>query len=232
MKLTFLGTKGYIEESTKRHRYHSSLLIEYKGYQLLIDHGLLSHPLKKIKPYAILITHAHPDTFKWIKENEEYAGRIYVTRQTRRLSKFKKKFVILKLNKWFSLGPFEILSYSVIHSLRAPAIGFKIKANKTIIYNSDLVVMKNKNVLRDVDVYIGDGSSVKGNLVRNLAGKIFGHSKMSTQINWCKQYGIKNIIFTHLGKEALALGDLKLEKMLKQEGMKIKIAYDKMKIFL
>ncbi len=229
MKLTFLGTKGFIEESSKKHKYHSSLLVEYKSFKLLIDHGLISKKLSIIKPNAIVITHGHPDTFKWLKEDERYPGKIYVARETKKLSKYKKNFEIVKLNRWIKVGPFEILPYRVIHSINAPAIGFKIKANKTIIYNSDLVVMENKAVLRNVDLYIGDGSSLRGNLVRRRGDKLFGHARMSTQVNWCKKYTIPKIIFTHLGKEALRIGDAKIEKLLHQPGLEITIAYDGMR---
>ncbi len=232
MKLTFLGTKGFIEESSNKHKHHSSLLIEYRKFKLLIDHGLISKKLNEIKPDAIIITHGHPDTFKWLQEDEEYLGKIYVTRETKRLSKFDKNFQLLRLNRWFKLGPFEILPYPVVHSINAPAIGFKIMGNKTIVYNSDLVVTKNKAVLRNVNLYIGDGSSVRGNLVRRKGSTLFGHARMSTQVNWCKKYNVPKIIFTHLGKEALRLGDTKVEKLLRQPNQELKIAYDGMRYVL
>src|SRR3989344_380634 len=144
MKLTFLGTKGYIEESSSPHHYHSSLLLESQNFRLLIDHGLLSKKLKTINPDAILITHGHPDAFKWLKEDENYSGKIYVTRETKQLSRFSQNFSLLRLNQWTTIGPFKVLAYRVIHSVLAPAVGFKIKAGKTLIYNSDLVVPKNK----------------------------------------------------------------------------------------
>ncbi len=230
MKLKFLGTKGEIEESSKRHYYHSSLLLTGKRFKLLIDHGLVSKSLKSIKPDAILITHGHPDHFIWLKKDEDYEWKIYLTREAKKASKFKKNFVLIKLNKWFKVGPFRIMAYRVVHSLIAPAVGFKIKYGKTIIYNPDLIVMKKKSVLRNVDLYIGDGSSIKANLVRRKDGKLFGHCRMKTQINWCKKYGIKKIIFTHFGKEALRKGDKKLEEELKGEGCLIKVAYDGMKV--
>ncbi len=232
MKLTFLGTKGFIEESSKKHKFHSSLLVKYKGFKLLIDHGLLSQKLNVIKPNAVLITHGHPDTFKWLKEDEEYSGKIYLTRETKKLSKYQKNFAILELNKWIKIGPFQILPYRVVHSINAPAVGFKIKGNKTLIYNSDLVVMKDKSVIRDVDLYIGDGSSLRGNLVRRKGNKLFGHARMSTQVNWCKKYKISKLIFTHLGKEALRIGDKKVEQLLHQPGMEITIAKDRMRYVL
>lgn len=232
MKLTFLGTKGFIEESSKKHTYHSSLLVEQGKFKLLIDHGLVSKKLQEIKPDAIIITHGHPDTFKWLKEDEEYLGKIYVTRETKRLSKFDKNFQLLRINKWLTIGSFEIFPYRVVHSINAPAVGFKIKGTKTIIYNSDLVVMEGKAVLRGVELYIGDGSSLRGNLVRRKDNRLFGHARMSTQVNWCKKYNIPKIIFTHLGKEALRIGDTKVEKRLRQPNLELKIAYDGMRYVL
>lgn len=236
MKLEFLGTKGEIEESSRKHKYHSSLLIKEKNFKLLIDYGMChKNNLKKIKPNAILITHAHLDHFIFLKKDEEYKGKIYVSKETKKLAKFKKKFKIIKIGKWFKIGSFKILAYKVMHSLIAPAIGFKIRISKnkkfrTLIYNPDLVDIIDKNkILKNLDLYIGDGSSIKTNLIRKKGNKLFGHAKIQTQINWCKKYKIKNIIFTHLGKEALEFGD-NLEKHLKQKNknFNIKIANDKM----
>lgn len=39
MKLTFLGTRGYIEAKTRRHRQHSALLVAYNGQQVMVDCG-------------------------------------------------------------------------------------------------------------------------------------------------------------------------------------------------
>ncbi len=234
MNIKFLGTRGEIEESSRKHYYNSSFLITYKKFKLLVEHGLISRPLSKIKPDAIIISHAHPDHFKWLKKDEPYDKKIYLTRETKKSSRFKKNFEIIKINKWFKLGPFKILAFRVIHSIRAPAVGFKITAktgNKTILYSSDLVAIKNKSVLKGVDVYIGDGSSLRANLVRRKNGKLFGHARMQTQINWCKKYKIKKIIFTHFGKEPLKIGDRKLKKKLEEKNpnIDIKIAYDGMK---
>jgi len=227
MKIKFLGTRGEIEEETLRHRFHSSLLIEDKEFRLLIDHGIISYPLTKINPDAILITHGHPDHFLWLKKDEEYQGNIYLSKETEKVAKFKKNFKIFKTDQWFKLGPFTVLAYPVTHSLLAPAVGFKIKNDQTIIYNPDVLAIKNKAVLKGTDLYIGDGSSFKSNLVRRRGDKLFGHARMQTQINWCKRYQIKKIIFTHFGKEVLGLGDENLEKMLKEKNNEdIQIAYD------
>jgi ribonuclease BN (tRNA processing enzyme) len=228
MKLEFVGTKGEIEEESTKHHYNSSMLIKEKGFRLLIDHGMLSLDLKEIKPHAILITHGHPDHFVWLKKDEDFNGPIYITEETKKLAKFQKNFKIIAKNKWKKIGPFKAFAYNVIHSLRAPAVGFKIKNARTLVYNPDLVAIEKQSILKNVDLYIGDGSSIKGNLVRKNKQGLFGHAKISTQINWCKKYNINNMIFTHFGLEALKTGDENLKKEIKQEKIKIKIAHDNM----
>ena len=64
MKLTFLGTKGDINESSSDHKEHSSLFIEQGETKLLIDYGESfkdSGLLQKLKPTYVLLTHAHED---------------------------------------------------------------------------------------------------------------------------------------------------------------------------
>ena len=40
MQLTFLGTRGEIDERTRRRRLHTSLLASYRGANVMIDAGL------------------------------------------------------------------------------------------------------------------------------------------------------------------------------------------------
>ncbi len=224
MKLIFLGTKGEIEESSKKHKYHSSLLIKYKKFKLLIDHGIISEDLKKIKPDAILITHAHPDHYIWTKKDYETDILVYLTKETLNYGKFKpKNFKVIKPRKKFTVGHLKIFGYKVIHSIKCPAIGFRIN---NIIYNPDLIDIINKNkILKNINYYIGDGSCFKANLIRKKNNKLFGHARIITQINWCKKFNIKNIIFTHFGKEII-----ENEQKIKQKIPKAIFAYDNMKI--
>jgi glyoxylase-like metal-dependent hydrolase (beta-lactamase superfamily II) len=62
MNLTFLGTRGFIEARTRRHWMHTSLRVEYRGRGVMIDCGLdWASELHRLKPGAIVLTHAHPD---------------------------------------------------------------------------------------------------------------------------------------------------------------------------
>lgn len=62
MKITFLGTRAYIDAKSRRHRCHTSTLIAYRGKCVMIDCGLdWRRHVWNIDPDAIIITHAHPD---------------------------------------------------------------------------------------------------------------------------------------------------------------------------
>lgn len=207
MRLTFLGTKGEIDEETALHRFHSSLLLEYGGVKLLIDYGLLRrYSLQELAPQAILITHAHPDHYAWLKEDVPCDIPLYLTQATLDYGRFKphNARVVAPLQA-FKVGEIECLAYSVMHSIRCPAVGWKISAGgKTLVYNSDLVdIIEKDTLLAGVDAYIGDGSAVQANLVRRQRDVLFGHTRIMTQARWCEKHGISRIIFTHLGKETL-----------------------------
>ena len=51
MKLTFIGTRGEIDTRTRRHRMHTSLLVSYRGANVMIDCGLdWLGKLKRVDP--------------------------------------------------------------------------------------------------------------------------------------------------------------------------------------
>src|SRR3989339_248301 len=121
------------------------MLIIQDNFRLLIDYGELhKYELSKIKPNAILITHAHPDHYLWTKKDYFTNIPIYMTKKTFDYGKFKPN-----------------------------------------------------------------------------------HTRITTQINWCKEKGIKNILFTHLGKETL-----RKEKQFLREHPEIRLAYDEMELIL
>lgn len=58
MRLRFLGTRGEIERRSAEHRRHSALLVG----RVLVDCGLdLLDDLDRLRPRAIVLTHAHRD---------------------------------------------------------------------------------------------------------------------------------------------------------------------------
>lgn len=229
MELIFLGTRGEIEEHSKQHKYHSSLLIVKNNFKLLIDYGTLQkYNLEKLKPNAVLITHAHPDHYIWTKEDYKTKIPIYLTKKTFDYGKFKpENYKIISANKKIKIGDFTIIPHIVSHSIKCPGVAFEILiGRKKMIYSGDIVDIKNKSkVLKNVDYYIGDGSSIRANLVRKKGNQFFGHARITTQMHWCERAKVKNVIFTHLGKETI-----RKEKIFKRQHPEIIFAYDGMKI--
>jgi ribonuclease BN (tRNA processing enzyme) len=206
-KLVFLGTKGEIEEYTEKHKFNASLLIITAENRLLIDYGKLhKYTLEELKPDTILITHAHPDPYVWLNEDIKTDIPVYLTRETLDYGKYRPDNPrVFYPGEEIETGNITWSAYRVIHSIRCPAVGFKLKVNgKAILYNPDLVdIVEKDQVMSGIDYYIGDGSAIRANLVRRKDDQFFGHTRISTQINWCKSRGINNIFFTHLGKETI-----------------------------
>jgi ribonuclease BN (tRNA processing enzyme) len=231
IKLVFLGTKGEIEESAPEHKYHSSLLIISNGAKLLIDYGeLRKYSLDEIRPDAILITHAHPDHYAWLNEDIKTDIPVYLTQETLDYGKFSPGNAReIEPGKEFETGPFKCFDYRVIHSIRCPAVGYKISiTGRTLIYNSDLVdIVDKEKVLEGVDYYIGDGSAIRANLVRRRGDQLFGHTRILTQIHWCQKHSISHIIFTHLGKETI-----EREEEFRAEHPEAVLAYDGMELMI
>ena len=204
--LRFLGTRGNIEESSPRHRYHSSLLMLKP--RIMIDYGTIHRrPIGDIHPKYLLITHAHLDHYAWTEEEVETEAEVYLTRETIEYAKRRPAtYRIVEPGDRFTLGRLNVEVYDVVHSLRCPAVGYRLTDGKgvTFAYNPDLVDIKEKDrILNGVDVYIGDGSCIQANLVRRRGDSFYGHARVTTQANWCRKRGIDRIIFTHLGKETI-----------------------------
>ncbi len=100
-----------------------------------------------------------------------------------------------------------------------------------MIYAPDLVdIEKDKiDTLNGLDYFVADGSSLYTNMVRKRNGKLFGHTRVKTEINWCKKYGIYNLIITHCGRQIVTMDEEKLNNKIDEYAGKqvdVKIAYD------
>ncbi len=240
MHLKFPGTKGEIEENSAKHKYHSSLIIEQTDVRILLDFGEKHSP--ELESFvnnfnAILITHAHPDHYIWtIKEQTGITIPVYLTQIALDYSNYKPlNYKIISAGKSFNIKGLLITPYDVIHSLRCPAVCFKIKGDKTIIYAPDILdtVEPKEKVFENVDLLIADGSSVNVNLVRRKEDKLFGHAMVKTIIGWCKKYSIKNLIITHCGKQIVTSDEKIIENKLNEYSenkVNFIIAYDGMEL--
>lgn len=234
MKIVFCGTRGYIEESSPLHSMHSACLLIYRRKRLLLDFGEnWAGRLDELAPSWIAITHAHPDHSFGLKQGTNLP--VYVTQAScDLLSRYPvPNFRIVEPGESFDAGPFHVLPYSVIHSINAPAIGFRISAGKaTVVYNADLIAIEKKDeILPGVDAYIGDGSTLVRPLVRRKGDLLFGHTTVRAQLNWCKQFAIPRAFIVHCGKQLVEMDPAELERKVDElaDGkVNAKVAYDGM----
>ena len=239
MKLTFLGTRGYIEESTRRHRRHSSLLIAYRKRRLMIDCGedWRDH-LAKVSPDAILLTHAHPD-HAWGLDRGAPCP-VYGTAETwNSLQRYpvSDRRVIHNRSR-FDVGDLSFEAFPVVHSLHAPAVGFRITGGRTaLFYVPDVVDIPDRHkALAQVALYIGDGASPTRPLIRHRGGSLFGHTTIRAQLGWCQAAGISKAVFTHCGSEIVTGDGRKIGAQLRAMGrirnVEVRIAHDGLQLML
>ena len=215
MIVNFCGTRGYIEEWNRYHRMHSACLLTHAGRRLLLDAGEnWAGKLAELWPDWIAITHAHPDHAFGLRDG--VGVPVLGTRKTHRLLRgFPiSRFHEIKPGTMTRCGPFQITAYRVIHSLRAPAVGFRITAGGlTIAYNPDIISpVRPRAALSGVDVYIGDGSSLTRPLVRRHGTLLFGHTTVRAQLGWCRRFSIRRAFFVHCGKQLVEMDARELDR--------------------
>lgn len=214
MIVRFLGTRGYVEESSPRHRMHSAVMLEHRGKRLLMDAGeTWKGELDRLDPDWIVITHAHPDHAFGLELGAPCP--VYVSSTSKKLlRRFERvDFRTFRIGRALRLGPFEVLPYRVVHSLRAPAVGFRVRADDIIAYNPDVVSIPNAGrVLRGITAYIGDGATLTRPLVRRRDGRLFGHTTVRAQLGWCARAGVRKAFIVHCGKQLIEMPPRALQR--------------------
>jgi ribonuclease BN (tRNA processing enzyme) len=239
MKLTFLGTRGYIEAANDRHRRHSALLVRYGETDVMVDCGAdWKGEFREIGPHAIVLTHAHPDHAFGLEDGADCP--VYATAET---WSSIKDYPIEDRHEVTPRDPFEINGISfeafpVMHSLRAPAVGYRIAAGRSkIFYLPDVVDVHDREAALDgVELFIGDGATLTKSMVRRKGDQLFGHTTVRAQIGWCQEAGIPRALFTHCGREIVegderTLGP-KVGEMGRERGVDAAIAHDGLSLSL
>lgn len=235
MKITFLGTRGYIDVRTKLHYRHTSTLISYKGKRVLIDCGLdWLGKFEAVKPHAIILTHAHPDHAWGLKNGAPCP--VYATPQSWRVKELKKfpikDKVVIHDREIFNIGSIKFEVFAVDHSIVCPAVGYRIAAGKSTIFCvHDLVSIKQRHeALHDIKLYIGDGATINRPMVRIKNGVVFGHASIKTQLGWCQKEKVPRAIFTHCGTQIVGGDqkkiDKKIEQLAQEKEIAVSLAYD------
>jgi phosphoribosyl 1,2-cyclic phosphodiesterase len=237
MKLTFLGTRGEIDVRTRRHRMHTSLLVSYRGANVMIDCGLdWLGKLKRVAPSAIVLTHAHPDHAWGLKRGAPCP--VYAPEKTwQELQHYpiKDRYVIKERTPTKICG-IRFEPFAVEHSILSPAVGYRVSAGRAcIFYAPDLIFIHDRSAaLKGVQIYIGDGATVTRSFIRKRGRALIGHSPVRTQLTWCQKEGVPRAIITHCGSE-IVTGDerdivAKVCAMATERGIEVRIAYDGMKV--
>lgn len=114
------------------------------------------------------------------------------------------------------------------HSLRAPAVGYRIQAgNVAVFYCPDLVSIHHRHeALAGIAAYIGDGATISRSMVHKRGDKLFGHTPVSTQLSWCRSEGVPRAIFTHCGTEIVTADQQALRQRIAELSHKYKLRVD------
>ena len=128
MKVTFLGTRGYIKPKSIWHRMHTSMMVAYRGKRVMIDCGeSWIGRIADFKPRAIVITHPHPDHACGLKLGSPCP--VYATAEAwKKMKKFpiQKQFRrVLQPRRPERIEGITFEAFPVVHSVRAPAVGYK-----------------------------------------------------------------------------------------------------------
>jgi ribonuclease BN (tRNA processing enzyme) len=240
MRLHFYGTKGYVEEKSRAHAGHSAFTVEAEGYKLLCDFGQNRKGLlNTIRPDAVFVSHAHPDHAWGLEEGT--GAPVHASAITHAITKDLpiRNRVTLEPEKSVTAGPFRLTAFPVVHSMRCPCVAARIEsAGLVLVYSGDIIAFERPEAaLAGADLYIGDGSTLRGSLVRRHAtGALMGHTTVRAQLGWLAKFGISRAIFSHFGSGPIAMGEPALKDALavlaaeKAPGCRVSAARDGLKV--
>ena len=220
MLLRFYGTKGYVEESSKSHSGHSAFVLEADGFRLLCDFGQnRKGMLRRIRPDAVFVSHAHPDHGWGLEEGTSVPVHASAVTHGLLAKQPIAERVVVEPDRPVVVGPFRITVFPVIHSVRCPCIAARIERKGfTVVYSGDIVAFEDPEAALDgADLYVGDGSTLTGSLVRRHPdGALIGHTTVRAQLGWLASHGVPRAVFSHFGKGPIEMGDEALQEELER----------------
>ena len=125
-------------------------------------------------------------------------------------------------------------AFAVDHSLRAPAVGYRIDEGRiAFFYEPDVAALRDFSAaLQGIDLYIGDGASVSRLILRRRESVLIGHASIRTQLDWCHEARVPSAIFTHCGSQIVGGDERVLSALIRRFGrernVSARLAYDGM----
>jgi len=194
--------------------------------------------LRRVAPTAIVLTHGHSDHAFGLVGGAPCP--VYATAETFALIADyplpDRRIVATRAP--FRIGGVRFEAFPVDHSLRAPAVGYRVTADRaTFFYVPDLAAIPDQAAaLRGVALYIGDGATVVRSMVRKRDHVLIGHAPIAAQLAWCGEEGVRRAIFTHCGSGIVGGDGRKIAARVRRlgaaQGVAARLAYDGMTLAL
>jgi phosphoribosyl 1,2-cyclic phosphodiesterase len=185
-----------------------------------------------VSPTAIILTHGHADHAFGLASGAPCP--VYATEETWSLiDRFPlEDRRVVEPRVPFMIGGVRFEAFPVEHSIRAPAVGYRLSAGRAaIFYVPDLAAIpEQRAALRSIDLYVGDGATVVRSMVRVKDHNLIGHAPISAQLGWCEAEGVTRAIFTHCGS-GLVKSDARriaarVSALGEEHGVDASLAYD------
>lgn len=175
--------------------------------------------LRPVAPTAIVITHAHSDHAWGLKEGAPCP--VYATRESwNSIDAPAAERRVIAPREPIRIGHLIFEAFPVVHSIRCPAVGYRISAAEgRLFYVPDVVAIPDRPAaLADVNLYIGDGATLTRPMIRRSGSALFGHTPIRTQLVWCGKEGVGRAIFTHGGTEIVSGDGHKITALVRAMG--------------
>lgn len=214
---------------------HSALLVSYYGREVMIDCGEdWRDEIHCVNPQAIVVTHAHPDDAWGLKDGAPCPVYATDAAWADMESYDIEDCMVIACREPVEVAGMTFEAFSVEHSTRAPAVGYRVTAGEVAIFYVPGVVYihERADALYNAKLYVGDGATITRSMVRRIDDALVGHIPIRTQLTWCQKENVPKAVFTHCGSRIIK-GDKReiteqVQMLAEERGVAAEIAYDGM----